>query len=87
VLAGLTFKQRPVAPYLHRLTPKAGADVPIKAGALPFLVTGTYGRGRVACVAGSPLGEAPGRWLFWEWSEWERLVGNVAQWARAVPGS
>jgi uncharacterized membrane protein len=81
----LDWKQRPVAPYVHRLTPKPQAVVAVTAGGLPFVVTGTYGQGRVACVAGSPVGAAAGRTVFWQWSDWPRLVGKLAEWARAVP--
>lgn len=85
VTAGLAWPEQPVAPYLHRLTPKDGAEVVVHADKLPFVVAGTYGKGKVVCVAGQPVGQSAGHPLFWLWSGWPELVQRLALWAQAPP--
>lgn len=84
VLDGVGFAAHPVTYWFHRETLKPGAEVLIRAGEQPLLIAGTYGRGRVLCFTGTPLGK-PGRGErpFWTWEEWPRLVSNMAAWLGA----
>jgi hypothetical protein len=62
---------------------KPEAKVVITAGGKPFLVTGTYGKGRVACVLGTTAGVAPeGSTAFFDSPEWPTLLGQVITWLK-----
>ncbi len=78
---GIGSTQRPVALWQHLVTPKPEATVHVTAGGQPVLVTGTYGKGRVAVITAAPLGEAPaGATAFWEWAEWPTLMTALGKW-------
>lgn len=79
---GLRWESAPSSLWQHNVAPKQGAEVYIYAGAQPFLITGKYGDGRIACFAGTVLGEpAEGVMPFWEWESWPELLGRVIAWA------
>jgi uncharacterized membrane protein len=62
---------------------KPGAQVPLTAGGKPFLVEGTYGKGRVACVLGTTAGVAPaGGELFSDAPEWPGMLGRIISWLK-----
>jgi hypothetical protein len=45
------------------------------------LVTGTYGKGRVAVFAGTVLGDAAaGQLAFWHWDDWQQVLGATIDW-------
>ena len=62
---------------------KPGGQVLLTAGDKPFLVTGTYGKGRVACVLGTTAGVAPaGGELFSDAPEWPQMLGRIIGWLK-----
>jgi uncharacterized membrane protein len=86
VLDGVELTRRPMVYWFHRGTLKPGAEVLIRAGDQPLLVAGTYGKGRVLCFLGTPLGQATeGQLPFWVWDGWPPLVSNMVAWLRASP--
>jgi hypothetical protein len=73
--------EKPVDVWLHDIEPKSGATVAMKAGDHPALVTGTYGKGRVAVLAVTPLGETPANALaWWQWPGREKLMAETIGW-------
>jgi len=67
--------------WRHRATLKAGAQTQLFAGDEPLLITGSYGKGRVAVFTGTVLGEPTGKEQpFWQWSGWPLLLGKTVQW-------
>ena len=67
--------------WLHDVEPKPGATVVLKAGDRPALITGTTGKGRVAVMAVTPLGEAPTEGLvWWQWPGWENVMAKTIGW-------
>ncbi len=86
-LAGTRLAEKPQALWLHELPGiKPGARVAMMAGDRPFLVAGTYGQGRVACILGTPMGvSAGGGKAFFECSEWPALLGRVIRWLKGAP--
>ncbi len=69
--------------WLHRLQPKPGAKVVLKAGDQPFLIVGTFGKGRVAACAGTVLGTSPtGKQPFWEGKDWPKVLFAVLDYLR-----
>lgn len=81
VLQGLSFAAKPRVFWHHFVTPKAGADVVLKAGEKPALILGKYGKGKVAVFALSPTGlGAQGETQWWDWDGWFPLVRNVMTW-------
>jgi hypothetical protein len=73
--------ERPVAVWLHDVEPKPGATVALRAGERPALVTGTAGKGRVAVLAVTPLGETPADALaWWQWPGWENVMAKTIGW-------
>jgi hypothetical protein len=73
--------ERPVTFWLHEVEAKPGSVVQLKAGELPALITGTAGKGRVAILAITPLGEVPADALgWWQWPGWEQVMTKTAEW-------
>jgi hypothetical protein len=72
---------RPATLWLHEAEAKPGSVVHLKAGDRPVLVTGTAGKGRVAVLALTPLGEVPADALvWWQWSGWDKVAAKTAEW-------
>ena len=68
------------------MLPKNGAKVLLTAGEKPILVTGEYGKGRVAVFAGTVMGDLPAhRTAFWDWDGWPALVSITLQWLSEAP--
>jgi hypothetical protein len=64
-------------------TVKPGAQVVLTAGDKPFLVTGSYGQGRVACLLGTTAGVAtPGSQLFCDSPEWPKMFSRIINWLK-----
>jgi len=77
----LNWAAKPCVYWYHHVTPRAGAQVVLTAGTAPLLITGSYGKGKVAVFAGSILGEAaPGQTAFWTWNDWPKLMSGVLSW-------
>ena len=67
--------------WRHTVTPKPGARVGLTADGQPLLITGTFGKGRVAVFAGSVMGEpATGQLPFWEWNQWPVVLAETMLW-------
>jgi len=84
VFAGVDLSENPVALWVHDVASvKPGAHVAMTAGDKPLVVTGTFGRGRVACVLASVTGEAPPPGTaFFECRQWPALLGRIVQWLK-----
>lgn len=85
VLSGLTLPGTLEVTWMQEVPAvKPGAQVVLMAGDKPFLVTSSYGQGRVACILGTPAGVAPeGGELFCESPEWPRLLVRVVEWLKS----
>lgn len=67
--------------WVQDTTPKKNALVEIKAGKVPFLVCGKYGKGKVAVITGNVCGTDGKRIKgFWETDEWEKIMERVIKW-------
>jgi uncharacterized membrane protein len=67
--------------WRHLVHPKPTAEVQLYAGDVPVLLTGTYGRGRVAVFTGTVLGVPAGQEQpFWQWKGWPLLLHNTLSW-------
>ena len=76
-LEDISTASSPLAYYLHTVTVKPSAQVLVQAGDRPFLVTGTYGQGRVVCILGVPWGDpGPHETGFWQWDDWVYLFAK-----------
>ena len=85
--AYLDFASAPVAFFYHRLTPRPGAQVLLTAGSVPAVVTGTYGKGQVACVGLTAFGDpAPEQQPFWEWPCWVTFTRDLVWWTAGEDG-
>ncbi|HOF87988.1 MAG TPA: glutamine amidotransferase, partial [Armatimonadota bacterium] len=77
----LNWAQGPRVYYYHDVTPKAGSTVRLTAGDKPMLVTGTFGKGRVAVFLGSVQGlPKAGQTPCWAWSGWSGLMAETLAW-------
>jgi len=80
-LEGVDFASNPRVFWIHDVKPDSGADVLLKAGKRPFLITGKCGKGRVAIITGTPMGNPErGQVAFWEWTGWQKLLANILKW-------
>lgn len=67
--------------WSHDVTPKPGTRVGLTADGQPLLITGTFGKGRVAVFAGSVMGDpGPGLLPFWEWNQWPGVLAETMAW-------
>ena len=81
------WKVPPVLYWRHRVALKPEAQTHLLAGSESVLVTGAYGRGRVAVFSGTVLGQPAGKEQpFWSWAGWPPLMRNTVGWlARTEP--
>ena len=78
---GLDWKAPPLVMWMHQAQAKPGATVELTAGGQPALVTWEYGKGRVAALSATVLGEPPaGGMAFWDWPDWPNCMERVARW-------
>jgi hypothetical protein len=78
--ADLDWRRQPAVEYLHDLKLKKGAEILLKAGEKPLLVRSKLGKGEILIFLGAPCGVSPRNSrnpLFWKWSQWEKLVGEI----------
>jgi len=81
ILQGIDLAKKPMVYWIHKVEPKEGSTVVMTAGNYPLLVTGTYGKGKVAVFTGTPMGiPLKGQVPFWEWDGWTKMVGNIVNW-------
>ncbi len=77
----LPWTDAPQLYYLHNAVPKPDAVVLVKAGVQPVVVTGINGRGRVAVMLMTPLGDSPaGQTAWWNWSGWPPFLLRMLGW-------
>ena len=81
VVKGFHISESPMVFWIHEAKPKPGASVLLNAGERPALVTGRYGKGRIAAFLVTPMGEAPeGKKAFWETEDWKQILQNTLRW-------
>jgi uncharacterized membrane protein len=68
--------------WMHEIAGlQPGAEVVMKAGDRPAIVTGKVGQGRVAAVLLTPWGvPGEGQTGFWEYRLWPRNLANLMEW-------
>lgn len=77
----LDWNAQPRAFFIHDLPPKQEAKVLVRAGSHPILITGSYGRGRVAVFSANTHGAPPeGTLPFWEWEGLRKLCAWTLRW-------
>ncbi|MCG2661428.1 MAG: glutamine amidotransferase [Kiritimatiellae bacterium] len=85
-LQGVKFSGKSVVFWLQEVPQvKKEAQVVLKAGAKPLIVVGSCGKGRVACVLTSPLGESTqDATLFCEDDQWPAVLGRLVDWLKGA---
>ncbi len=85
ILNAVTFKPTPKVYWMHEVRPKKDSETIMTTnGGMPALITGAYGKGRVAVLALSPTGrrqddsEIP----WWDWTDLPVLGKNLLLWLR-----
>lgn len=87
LLQGVPFEPPPKVYWQHFVTAKDGAHVRLTAGGQPALVTGVYGRGRIAVLTLSPTGKAgDGETAWWNWQGWFPLLQKSMAWLNREEG-
>ena len=78
LMKSVPFTPPPKVFWHHFVTAKDDAQVYLTAGGQPVLITGTYGKGKVAVLTLSPTGkEGEGETAWWDWHGWFPLVQNI----------
>ena len=82
IIGGADWPAQLACPFIHQATPKSGMTIVAKAGANPFIVAGTCGKGRVVCVLGTAFA-APwaDRKSFADWEKWPGVLKSLLAWA------
>lgn len=81
LLGSIPWSKELACPYIHRTAARKNAVVVVSAGKEPFITAGTFGKGRVVCITGTPYGAAPaGKIVFSEWKDWPLLMKNIFLW-------
>jgi len=84
ILKSVSFADRPITLFYHKVKPKPDAEVILKAGDAPVMIVGTYGKGRVAIflatLHGDPANDVT---PYWTWAGWPKLVRNTVDWLAA----
>lgn len=81
VTDGLRWNEKPVVRYYHKTAAKSGAEILLECDGSPLLVTGRYGKGKVAIFAGTYLGvPAQAEVFLYQWSDYPTLLSRVVQW-------
>lgn len=80
-IGGAQWPAQLACPFIHQATPKSGATIVATAGANPFIVAGTCGKGRVVCVLGTAFA-APwaDRKSFVDWEKWPGVLKSLLAW-------
>ena len=68
-----SFKTRKGVEYLHQVKVKPRGRVLLTYGGEPFLVAGTYGKGKIICLTGTPLGKTD----FYNTRKWPGVLADV----------
>jgi uncharacterized membrane protein len=77
---GIDLDARPKVYWIHNVVPKEEAEIILRAGKHPLLVSGKYGKGSVTVFTGTPMGvPASGDTPFWKWSQWPKLMQRIAE--------
>ncbi len=77
----LDLSAAPKCYFLNTIIPRDGAKTILTVDKTPAVVLGAYGKGRVACVALTPLGApAAGQTPFWQWEAWPLLLRDLCWW-------
>lgn len=67
--------------WRHDVRPKPSSSVVLSANGQPLLITGKFGKGRVAVFSGSVMGHPPaGQLPFWEWPQWRDVLAETIAW-------
>jgi uncharacterized membrane protein len=69
--------------WAHDVDAAAEAAVWLRAGAQPLVAVCVAGRGRVAAVAATTLGDEAGEGAFWQREPWQQTLANLVQWLTA----
>jgi len=65
----------------QQVKPRPGAQVRVSCGGYPVVVTGQVGKGRVAVIALTPLGNPlPGETPWWSWRHWPQELAKILGW-------
>jgi hypothetical protein len=83
ITQNINFESKPMAYWIHKIKVKKDAEVLVNAGEFcPLIVSGKYGKGKVICFTGTPLGvTADDKQLpFWKWDGWVPLMKNTINW-------
>jgi uncharacterized membrane protein len=86
--AKIDLSEKPVVTWLQEVPEvRKDAQTVLTAGGKPFVVTGSYGKGRVVCVLAAPVGTAPeGAKLFFEGERWPATLAALLRWAKGTEG-
>ncbi len=78
---GIRSGKEPYVYWMHRLVKlRPSAEVLWKAGGEPLLVKGSFGKGRVLCFLGTPLGDPKdGKTPYWDSAEYENAMRGVIE--------
>jgi uncharacterized membrane protein len=71
--------------WMHDLEPAPGAEVWARIGESPLIAVQTLGKGRIAAVAATPLGDPEESGAFWTLPEWNRTLDSLLTWLVKEP--
>ena len=83
ITAGLDWNQKPYISYLQKVIPKSGSTTLLKCNGLPILITGRYGKGKVAVFTGTYFNNPSknkNQVFFYKWKDYTELLNKTINW-------
>lgn len=78
--SNIDWKEKPCVYYRHDLVPVKDAEVLLKAGGYPLLISKKCGKGKIVVFLGTVCGpETEQPPVFWKWKNWTELVAMICQ--------
>jgi uncharacterized membrane protein len=79
LFSGMPWDEKPRCYVIQEVKPRAGAEVLMKCGDYPAMVMWKRGRGRVAVVPLTPMGEPSEKTQtpWWSWSHWPEALSKT----------
>ncbi|MCL5674926.1 MAG: glutamine amidotransferase [Candidatus Omnitrophica bacterium] len=85
ITAELDWSKNPYIFYEQKVKPKSGSNTLLRCNGTPVLITGRYGKGKVAVFTGTYFGNLQknkNHVFFYKWQDYPELLTRILNWLR-----